>query len=978
MEYRNIGGRSNKKYYSNKSNSNRYKFLDNYSNDINQLLSGIADADREIDKLKKEHDKLSRKQMQTLEDIEKQRDNFQKRLNRIGNKTKQNLTSTDALNNYNESLLQDIQHEQKKYKNLSTWYADNQETKLINRMNTVRSQLTNDYINKNAYDAKGNYIGLTSKQTKAMNDEINKKLTEQFGKDIDKFGTKVALFGVAADVINKGIEILKKLGLEGINKQANVYEKTFENISVRTGLTRSQYYDAQRGLQVQLSNRGLFNNVASSDVQQMWNTMATNGINLTNAGAANEAQLYARAIDMVVTNKIVPYLDMSSQSLNILDQRLNGKFIQDIRGINLANNEIAGNNYITEELLKQIIDQVQPMSDEALENLAASSTEVTSLINQLAPIMGKDAATSYAKQWFKADKYSDQMLRSGSLTEKMSITTALANNTNYHNPSQAAKYIIDSLQNDVWLTSMGMGYDSALAGLVTNTIGTATGNIERQRGLDTLLQSGKLSDIIANSKLSPEEYAEYVRQATDTFSNDQNQTNEQLQNITVENFMNRLAVVKEWLGNYADVIKVAIEGISSILVGKIVLGGIGKGVSALSGIGSAGMSVASSSGGLFATLGPMAMGIAGIALGTAYISKQISAQRIKEGNTYSNYSNNALQNYESGNSSASEYIGNLNTEQDIAKGTDDTNLWSLIGRAAKVRVSYNVTGDKDKGFNVNWYGNIGDNAYNYLKDADSSTLNNLGIEPHWYSSRKDEALDALNKFKKRKDYKGYNRIKTWILRQHLMSMGNTIDMGEVASALAVASYYNGVYDLDAIKSPINEYLGVTLPNTKEGVKTILDAAGITHATELQKVYRLFDNKSMDYYLMKGDNSWMWYPSDDTGLNNIRKDFNLHRYGLESVPYDNYPALLHENEAVLTASTANELRNLIVEYRETNNQSINFEAIIQRQTTSLVNKLDSVISAINNISIPIGQSRLSSVQNKLMNSMTTISSTKSFA
>ena len=57
--------------------------------------------------------------------------------------------------------------------------------------------------------------------------------------------------------------------------------------------------------------------------------------------------------------------------------------------------------------------------------------------------------------------------------------------------------------------------------------------------------------------------------------------------------------------------------------------------------------------------------------------------------------------------------------------------------------------------------------------------------------------------------------------------------------------------------------------------------------------------------------------------------------------------MHENETVLTASTANELRNLTDTYRETSQQSISFDTIIQNQTSALISKMDQIITAISN-------------------------------
>ena len=107
--------------------------------------------------------------------------------------------------------------------------------------------------------------------------------------------------------------------------------------------------------------------------------------------------------------------------------------------------------------------------------------------------------------------------------------------------------------------------------------------------------------------------------------------------------------------------------------------------------------------------------------------------------------------------------------------------------------------------------------------------------------------------------------------------------------------------------------------------------------------------------------------------------NSHRQGLDYVPFDNYPALLHEGEAVLTNGTATEVRNLITEYRESQQQQINFDAVIQAQTESLVNKLEEVKQAIisNGGSNTNGEvtNLLEPIKNRVATSMKNIISTK---
>ena len=105
-----------------------------------------------------------------------------------------------------------------------------------------------------------------------------------------------------------------------------------------------------------------------------------------------------------------------------------------------------------------------------------------------------------------------------------------------------------------------------------------------------------------------------------------------------------------------------------------------------------------------------------------------------------------------------------------------------------------------------------------------------------------------------------------------------------------------------------------------------------------------------------------------------------RQGLAKVPYDDYPAVLHEGEAVLTSSTANELRNLLSEYRANNQAVITLDTTIQNQTVALVSKLDEVVSAINATGTVGGASTSAIDQanalSKLQYSMTHLTSTKS--
>ena len=134
-------------------------------------------------------------------------------------------------------------------------------------------------------------------------------------------------------------------------------------------------------------------------------------------------------------------------------------------------------------------------------------------------------------------------------------------------------------------------------------------------------------------------------------------------------------------------------------------------------------------------------------------------------------------------------------------------------------------------------------------------------------------------------------------------------------------------------SDIEEFSGMT----NESLKQMVEVSGVSPSS--WEKYLETDVKRIGYLPNKNEKE------DQTTIDWAKLGIPYHRLGLSEVPYDNYVASLHEGEAVLTASTANELRNLITEYRDTTNQAVSFDAIIQAQTATLVTKFDEVVSAI---------------------------------
>ena len=826
---------------------------------------------------------------------------------------------------------------EKEYENLNAVQKmlTNKDKWISKRVGFNINQATN-YLtaeNKKSYEDDQRYLTKT---------EMKELLESKFGKESD-FGKGSSNLSIGSKVLNVASNTLKDaantiLGVfkQGLSNQTNTYENTFSNISVRTGLTRDQYYDNQWELNNQLSSLGLNDNIRSSEVQQMWNSLADTGM--------SQGDILEQALDNVVTKKIVPYLDTTSQDVNLLNSRLDGNFVKDIRGINKANLDIAGNNYVTQDLLNTIIAQVQPMSDEALQNLTQGSEEMTSYINSLmAKGIDKDTALSYATQYFKAQRYGDQMLSNGTTSEKMFMTSVLQHpELNLYDLNDANN--IMGLAGDIdqfWATQLP-GYNSSLNGVITNSAGNSVGtSYERMQAGYKINNNGTTFSNIANqTDLTPEQVKQYSNQATQEFTAGNNQTTKELQSITLENFMNELSVTYEKLGLVGDVFVNAIESLGNVILTwlgtKLIGGVIGKAAGILGGSG-AGGSGAGVLGGL-GTGGVIAAGLAtvaaGIATGVKVFQDSINNDiNVKDENAQGWYNEAKAQGKSEGASAAQGLLGfhaNWNNEHGAVDITKNFNLTSEIA---------------DK----------------------------LGIEKKWNLGSGDEIQEALNKYSTGKDWKAYNKI---LLAKYLYG---SQDADNAILTLLISANLLGKTEDEALTGAIKDITGVSVNASTDFINEMI-AEGIVGTIQGEPGYGIASNVITTAGYLK-DNGVILKTSDGSELNlnfneeELKKNFNLHRQGLDYVPEDNYPALLHQGEAVLTASTANELRNLTDTYRETATQSYNIDAIVQNQTSALITKMDEIIRAITTgTSTPETQNTAS---NKLYNAMLNMQSTKGF-
>lgn len=905
------------------------------------------------------------------------------------------------------------------------------------------------------------------KGTPEFTNYVNAAAAQRMSESANKYSTSASLIQVAANTFSKAVSVFSQLFMAGMGNQYRSFNDNFTNISVRTGMTRGTYFSEQTRINNTLSSRGLFNNVSNSEVTNMWNKLANTGM--------NQADMIANAIDNVVTNKIVPYLDTSSQQFNILNNRLDGNFVKQIRGINLYNQQIAGNNYTTERLLQQIIDEVQPMSDEALQNLTQGSAEMTALINKLTPVMGADAAMQYATQLFKTQKYSDQMMRSGTINEKLGIISSLQKGINIYDPTHYNDFIGAVLDNQLTLMGGAPGYGSTMAGLQTNIMGSAFGIDYGQRmGIKNVQSKGLTgAQLVA---LTDGSLSGYTNTALANFASDQNQTAKNMQEIYMENMSTYVAAIYEQIGYWGDVIGVLLKGIGGILGAKIA-GSIGKkllssggkhaatsglagglknlgGGLATSATGSvaSGLAVAGGAaagigmagyggyqayqdfksgdivGGSIATVGAAGGAVGAgalIALGASnpvgWVALAIGGAALVGHHLYKlatetgditdeleKQSNEVIRSYQEQNN---QTIDNLNILKDQLKGTDDLEKQKQLlinaGIASEQELQKEQYNSKEALIALTdqyiastlKLNGKGEELLAELEGKQNSKQNDIatgiyGMMDKGYGAMSETEKAAAAKFGNQ--YFSYistlaangDEDAKWRLEQW-NKMGVNLSDGIFSEAdwKAIMTKGGNATNNRLIKQFFSD------KNNSEGVYKLTVDGNVQNVLGLEKGFQKTDYTQAINYL----NAALMAQSKDSALSLLANaksagltydmigtyyqsellnkwGIESYRKGLNKVPYDNYLANLHEGEAVLTASTAGELRNLITTYRETSNQGFIVDAAIANQTTILVAKLDEVVKAVQAIN---GNTVTGGWSSSVKNSLRTMSNTKVF-
>lgn len=202
----------------------------------------------------------------------------------------------------------------------------------------------------------------------------------------------------------------------------------------------------------------------------------------------------------------------------------------------------------------------------------------------------------------------------------------------------------------------------------------------------------------------------------------------------------------------------------------------------------------------------------------------------------------------------------------------------------------------------------------YMEDEDVRKKY-LGNAVSWHRKGDDEARKALETARKTYDGKAYNMIKGYALSKMLQSKGMADDYlkSQMMAAIMIAAYKQNALGRTELSEAFNDPGGLAFNGwmtDKEGIKSYLESAGITDASQLSKFYALLN--AYDAYFMLNDGSFLGYPNSKEQLSDIANEFGLdgyHKNGKNYIPRDNYRALLHKGEMVLNEREAEFYRQM---------------------------------------------------------------------
>lgn len=917
----------------------------------------------------------------------------------------------------------------------------NEDEKLNNILNEIKRK-KNEQVN-------GEYINDAIKQIKIGNSNLG-KYVELNEKGIS---TKALALQAVVDTFNKAVQVFSDSVKKGFQNQTGSYENNFTNIAVRTGMSQSTYRNNQMKLggfgASTLGDMGLSNNIRTSDVQNMWNTLSERGF--------SQEDVLVSSLETVITSTLVPYLDVTTTEMQLFNQNVgNDGLLKQVRGISKIAQEEYDNNIVATQYLQDQLNYLAPMSSVAeIDLMKSTATGQFMLQSMLDEGMSLDSIAELQRNTriIQDDVYG--ALNSSNLSVQLGAMNAVKNNVNTYTDYGGT---LNSLVGSTTDLAKLYPSDSFQSSIISSSWGM---NGRSMYEISQLIKQGKLSNLDADFRKAQQNASNLGikgQEVTNSLANDEFHTTRQLTDILAENLTNEVSAFAEMLGPWFDVITTALKGIAIVIAGQAIgkvggklLGKIGgsAGKHAATTVAGGGIKAGLTQGfakgsttalgagklGFMSGTGGAIAGAAGIAAG--------GAMAIKGGSDVINDFKNDNVNAGTAMSAAGAAGGAVGAGALVALGASNPIGWvalaiggaALLGRELYESAnSYKEAGKKlgkewDKfGYEMEEEIRLREKslmkAEDYLENNEdiekaraelinSGMLSEKDMQKAQTASR-EELVKLTEQYKaSTSELKGISKeminelkgkqtgeinesvksIQDWLYGEASTNYNDAnLDMlRELRNRTVAAVEAKG----DSASSDEKEYLkrvNKNVGNNKngqadilwefkswdDGKKAIATALGGEDIEELTgyakhlgigsiKEYNHVGKKEAEELftrlnqatskeevesVIKTLKEWGFNSLDSLPTNTkasvssrMEKYGASYRVGTDSIPYDNFPALLHEGEAVLTASTANELRSLVDEYRETKNESTKLEKAIQDQTMAICERLDAIYSKI---------------------------------
>lgn len=384
------------------------------------------------------------------------------------------------------------------------------------------------------------------------------ELFSEGGKDIS---VGAGLISAGVQTFNKAVQVFSNAVHEGFKKQTGSYENNFTNIAVRTGMTKDTYRSNQMSLggfgTNILHERGLMNNIRTSEVQDMWNSLANKGF--------SQEDILASSLESAITKTIVPYLDVTTDEMQQFNQNVgdNG-LLKQIRGITKISNEMFGGSQVATKYLQEQLEYLAPMSKVAEIDLVENTAEgMLALQGMRQAGMSDSAIAEILKDTRMLQEDHFGALTSGKIPLSLGAFEAEKNGINtYENFSGSLQSVLSGygqIQNFVPTNSSMQG---SIVSSAYGTKGTVMHELAKL-GLD-------YDSIIEEAKKGGKKLPEAGREVTNALANDEFHTTKQLTEILAENLTNEVSAFAEMLGPWFDVLTTAVKGIAGILGVKLI------------------------------------------------------------------------------------------------------------------------------------------------------------------------------------------------------------------------------------------------------------------------------------------------------------------------------------------------------------------------------------------------------------------------